>query len=89
MWTKRAMQQNWRRRVKEEAYSSYRELIQSEFSYDPKLEGLAEECEGLIGSSVLLIMYITHRHDDSPLITLRYIGDEGDGPTNHPPSPSN
>jgi hypothetical protein len=48
-----------------------------------------EECEGKIGSSAMIIMYTTQKYGDTSLITLGWIGDERDGPTNHPPSPSN
>jgi hypothetical protein len=48
-----------------------------------------EDYEGKIGSSVSLLMNITQKYGDTSLITLEQIGDEGDGPTSHPPSTSN
>jgi hypothetical protein len=53
------------------------------------LEQPMKECEGKISSSVLFIIYIKKKYGDSPSITLGQIGDEGDGPTSHPISPSN
>ena len=84
----REMKQPWWKRTKEEVNFSSNELEQGEWPYDSKLEWLTEECEGKIGSSVSLFMHITHKNNDSPLITLGQIGDKGDGPTNHIPSHS-
>jgi hypothetical protein len=85
----REMQQPWWKRTKEEADSSSCELGHGEWPYDPELEQLMEECESRINSSVPLLIYITQKYNDSPPITLGQIGDKGDGPTNHTPSPSN
>jgi len=57
--------------------------------YDPELEQIMEECEGKIGSSVPLLMDMMQKYGENSLIALGWIGDEGDGPTNHPHSPSN
>jgi hypothetical protein len=48
----RETQQPWWKRTKEEVDSSSSELGHGEWSYDPELERLMEECEGKISSSV-------------------------------------
>ena len=85
----RETQQPWQKRTKEEVDSSSSKLGHDEWSYDPELERLMEECEGKIASSVSLLMYMMQKYGDTSLITSRQIGDEGDVPTSHPPSPSN
>jgi hypothetical protein len=48
-----------------------------------------EECKGNIGSIVPFLMNINKNYVGTALSALGWIGDEGNIPTNHPPSPSN